>query len=67
MTLADLIRDRARRAGHDLRHVPDDELGLRLAHMPLDVADDLDMTCRWLSYGERVRQTNRRGRYSKED
>jgi hypothetical protein len=31
------------------------------------VADDLDMTLRWLVFGERVQQTNRRGRYSKED
>lgn len=53
MKVADLIRARAARAGFDLGHVPDDELGARLVAMPLDVSDDPEQAGTWLVYGTR--------------
>jgi len=51
VNVGDLIRHRAARAGFDLGHVPDDELGARLVAMPLDLSDSPDGVRSWLVYG----------------
>ena len=64
MTVADLIRQRAAALGRPLDHLPPEELALRLAAMPLDVADTAEGALWWMVYGERPGQASRRGRYS---
>lgn len=52
MRVADRIRERAAWAGMSLAHVPDHELGARLAAMPLSLADgDPEGYMTWLVYG----------------
>lgn len=53
MTLAEVVRENAAARGHDLSGVDDVELGARLACIPADVAEDVDLTCLWLRYGHR--------------
>ena len=61
MTLPDVVRRNAARHGFDLSHVDDVELGVRLALVPADVAEDVDLTCLYLTYGHRGAAA-RRGR-----
>lgn len=60
MTLfAEVIRENAAARGFDLSHLDDVELGARVATMPDDAADDVDLACLWLVYGARGRGTYR--------
>lgn len=51
-TVASLIRRNTRKAGVDLSHVDDTELGARLAAMPLHLTDDPSKALKWLVYGD---------------
>lgn len=51
ITVIDVLRERAATRGISLAHVPDRELGERLAAMPLRLTDDLDAAATWLVYG----------------
>jgi hypothetical protein len=60
VTLPDLVRRNAAAFGFDLSGVDDLELGARLATLPADVADDVDLTCLYLTFGHRGAAERRR-------
>lgn len=56
---AEVVRTNAAARGFDLSHLDDVELGARVATMPADAADDVELACLWLVYGARGRGTYR--------